>query len=299
MAKTVAKKTAASKPKSNTKQAFSEMPRVALPGSNRPALAGSTADTRLKARAQITVSVIVRRKQSIPASAIEGGVHLSRAQYRASHGADPEAVKAVTAFAKEFGLSAAAEPARRTVFVTGTVSDLQTAFGVMLYPHTADGQTLRLRRGDICLPESLIPYVEAVLGLDNRPQTVPHFRVVEPRASSASFTPVQVAQLYKFPTGGAKGQTIALIELGGGFRAADITAYFKALGVAAPKVTAVLVDKAKNAPTTADGADGEVMLDIDVAGGAAPGANIAVYFAPNTDQGFVDAITTAIHDTAN
>ena len=97
----------------------------------------------------------------------------------------------------------------------------------------------------------------------------------------------------------AKGQTIALIELGGGFRAADITAYFKSLGLTAPKVTAVLVDKAKNAPTTADGADGEVMLDIDVAGAAAPGANIAVYFTPNTDQGFVDAITTAIHDTTN
>ena len=31
----------------------------------------------------------------------------------------------------------------------------------------------------------------------------------------------------------------------------------------------------------------------------APDANIAVYFAPNTDAGFLDAITTAIHDTTN
>src|SRR5262249_17303353 len=44
------------------------------------------------------------------------------------------------------------------------------------------------------------------------------------------------------------------------------------------------------------GPDGEVELDIEVAGSVAPGAQIAVYFAPNTDQGFIDAITTAVHD---
>lgn len=295
MAKAAVKKTAAKKT-ATLKTVFATEPRVALPGSNRPALAGST-EAPFKGRGTVTVSVIVRRKIALPQAAIDGA-HLSRAQYRASHGADPAAVKAVTVFAKEFGLTAVADAPRRTVFVTGPLADLQKAFGVMLYQHTADGQTLRLRKGDICLPEELIPYVEAVLGLDNRPQAEAHFRVL-PRAAGTSYTPVQVAQLYNFPQVSAKGQTIGLIELGGGFRAADVTAYFKSLDITAPKVTAVLVDKAKNAPTTASGADGEVMLDIDVAGAAAPGANIAVYFAPNTDQGFVDAITTAIHDTTN
>jgi len=41
------------------------------------------------------------------------------------------------------------------------------------------------------------------------------------------------------------------------------------------------------------------MLDIEAAGAVAPGANIVVYFAPNSSQGFLDAITTAVHDTAN
>jgi len=40
------------------------------------------------------------------------------------------------------------------------------------------------------------------------------------------------------------------------------------------------------------------MLDIEVAASVAPGAKVAVYFAPNTDQGFIDAITTAVHYTA-
>jgi kumamolisin len=59
------------------------------------------------------------------------------------------------------------------------------------------------------------------------------------------------------------------------------------------------VDKGKNKPTNANSADGEVMLDIEVAASVAPGAKIVVYFTPNTDQGFTDAITTAVHDTTH
>ncbi len=92
----------------------------------------------------------------------------------------------------------------------------------------------------------------------------------------------------------------ALIELGGGFRPADLDSYFKGLGVGSPTVTAVSVDHAQNTPTgDANGPDGEVMLDIEVVGAIVPQATIAVYFAPNTDAGFLDAITTAIHDTTN
>jgi kumamolisin len=62
----------------------------------------------------------------------------------------------------------------------------------------------------------------------------------------------------------------------------------------------VSVDGAGNTPTgNPNSADGEVALDIEVAGAIAPGAKIVVYFGPNTDQGFLDAVTTAIHDSAN
>jgi kumamolisin len=66
-----------------------------------------------------------------------------------------------------------------------------------------------------------------------------------------------------------------------------------------PQVISVSVDGGTNSPTTPDSADGEVMLDIEVAGSIAPAAKIVVYFAPNTDQGFLDAITTAVHDSTN
>ena len=64
----------------------------------------------------------------------------------------------------------------------------------------------------------------------------------------------------------------------------------------APTVIPVGVDGATNAPTgSVDGPDGEVVLDIEVSGSLAPQATIVVYFAPNTDRGFLDAVTTAVH----
>jgi kumamolisin len=117
-------------------------------------------------------------------------------------------------------------------------------------------------------------------------------------AAGVSYTPPDIAKLYNFPTGvNGAGETIALIELGGGYRMPDLVEYFSSFGIGpAPSVTPVSVLGAGNAPTGPGSSDAEVMLDIEVAGAIAPGAQIAVYFAPNTDQGFLAAINTAIHD---
>jgi len=150
--------------------------------------------------------------------------------------------------------------------------------------------------------------VDGVFGLDNRPQAKPHFRRRQPRdgngtdSASLSYTPLQVEGFYNYPTttNGA-GQCIALIELGGGYTTTDLSNYWSQLGMTqTPNVSAVPIGNGSNAPTgDPDGPDGEVMLDIEVAGAIAPGANIVVYFADNTDAGFLNAITTAVHDTTN
>jgi len=115
-----------------------------------------------------------------------------------------------------------------------------------------------------------------------------------------SYTPLQVAALYGFPSGNGKGQCVGIVELGGGYRPSDLTQYFSGIKVGSPNVIAVSVDHAQNAPTgDANGPDGEVMLDIEVVGALAPAAHIAVYFGPNTDAGFLDAVTSAIHDSVN
>jgi kumamolisin len=293
--------------------------RVVLPGSEKAPLTAATGEKPAPPGSLITVSVLVRRKNPLNTKRL-GKDRLTRTQYRAQHAADPAAIKLVRAFAKEFGLTvdkATPKPERRMIMLTGTVAAMQKAFDVTLMQKTLDGNTYRVREGSIRLPAELAGAVEAVLGLDNRPQATPHFRVLGSQinantagtegfarahasAANSSYTPVQVAQLYQFPQGAtAAGQTIGIIELGGGYRTADLTAYFKGLGQKAPKVTAVSVDKGKNSPSNANGADGEVMLDIEVSAAVAPGAKIVVYFAPNTDQGFIDAIGSAVHDTTN
>ncbi len=178
---------------------------------------------------------------------------------------------------------------------------MQKAFGTKLAYYEAHGVRYRGRTGDLTLPATLAPSVMAVLGLDNRPVAKPHFRrrTRKPAAQTAgTFTPPQIAQLYNFPTNvNGTGQTIGIIELGGGYSATDLTNYFQQLGITEPTITAVSVDSGQNQP--GGDADDEVMLDIEVAGSIAPGANIVVYFAPNTDQGFHDAIATAANDTTN
>ena len=297
-------------------------PRTVLPGSEKAPFVQTAAEKPAPSGTKITVSVIVRRKSPLKVANRTGKERLTHAQYRQRHGADPEAVKLVRTFAKEYGLTVAPDtpgPERRTIKLIGTIAAMQKAFGVTLVHKTHEGTTYRVREGSITLPSKLVGPVEAVLGLDNRPQAQPHFRVfgeagdisaklaqgsgfAQPHAGAAnvSYTPPQVAALYQFPSNAsAAGQTIGIIELGGGYKTTDLAAYFKSISQKAPTICAVSVDGGKNAPTNANSADGEVMLDIEVAASVAPGANVVVYFTPNTDQGFIDAIANAVHDTKN
>jgi kumamolisin len=292
-----------------TSPRFASQPRVSLPGSDKAAFThpvATTVPTAHPPNSPVTVSVILRRKSPLKLSTLgQPKARLTRTQYASQHGAEAASIKLVKAFAKEFGLTVATTPSTRTLHLTGTAAAMQKAFSVALKLHAIDGHKYRVREGEICLPKELSGHVVAVLGLDNRPQAQPHFRVrktpagtnIVAHAVNTSYTPVQVGQLYGFPAGAtAAAQTIGIIELGGGYKTADLTAYFKTLGMKAPKVTTVSVDKGKNAPSNANSADGEVMLDIEVCAAVAPGAKIVVYFAPNTDQGFIDAITNAVHD---
>src|ERR1700738_3926230 len=223
---------------------FTTQSRSVLSGSEKLPLAKAGDEKPAPSAGTVTVSVIVRRKEPLQAAHVRGEQRLTRAQFNASHAADPAAVKLVEGFAKEFGLTVQAgtpAPGRRTMKLTGTVANMQRAFGVSLAQKTIDGVDYRLREGSINLPSELQGYVVAVLGLDDRPQAEPHFRILgeqgavaaqaaqgqgfaHPHAgSSTSFTPVQVAQLYQFPNGiTASGQTIGIIELGGGFRQGGI-----------------------------------------------------------------------------
>jgi kumamolisin len=276
---------------------------VPLAGSGKVLPAGATIEGKLNEQELISVTAILARKAPLAEAALLKP--LERETYFATYGADPAQVALVEQFAFHNGLTVVESSlAKRRVILNGTVKAMKAAFNVQLhcYKNDATGQTFRGRSGHISIASELEGVVVGILGLDNRAVAHAHFRMEKkkkkkPAAPPTTFNPPQVAALYGFPSGvtGA-GQTVGIIELGGGFSPTDLATYFKSLGVTAPTVTAVSVDGGANTPGGA--ADGEVMLDIEVVGSIAPGANIAVYFAPNTDQGFIDAITDAAHDTA-
>jgi kumamolisin len=289
-----------------------------LQGSERSAMPGAHAVGAAAPDERLEVTLVLRRRGAAvlldrAARLLRGerfAQHLSREQFAEQFGHDPADVARVGQFAHDFGLVVVDEhAARRTMVLSGTVTQFNAAFGVELQTFEHPGGSYRGRTGPIHLTDALAGIVEGVFGLDNRPQATPHFRVRGnpgnvrwhgQAGASISYTPPQVARMYGFPSATGQGQCIAIIELGGGYRGSDLQTYFKSLGIATPKVTAVSVDHGRNNATgDGNGPDGEVMLDIEVAASVAPAASIVVYFSPNTDAGFMDAVTTAVHDTTN
>lgn len=282
-------------------------PRIVLLGSFRT-LPNYPRSGELDPLEQVEISVRVRRKKPLVLNELTLSP-LSHEAYVAEFGASSEDVKLVENFAAENGLSVTEFSfPRRTVNLMGTIQKLEEAFAVKLFRfEDPAGHSFRGRSGNIHIPRKLADVIEGVFGLDNRVAASAKFQyakrhgaIIRASASTVSYTGDQLARIYNFPSGvTGKGQTIGIIELGGGFTTQDISTYFIGLGLKPPSVNAVLVDGATNSPSSPNGPDAEVMLDIEVAGAVAPESNLVVYFAPNTDAGFLDCVTTAIHDSVN
>ncbi len=305
----------------------------ALPGSSRRVRPGTRRVADAPAEEPVEVTVVLRRASDVPGAQIPGDqcagdqgagdqgagyngagdqgaavaraatdrpVRISRSDAARLLGADPADVRAVQDFAQRHGLAVSSvDLAARTVVLVGTVALMNAAFGVDLGIYQ-DGSTFRGREGAVHVPADLIPAVVAVLGLDNRRQARTHFRrravpAAAELATGLSYPPQEVARRYRFPAGAdGSGQTVAVIELGGGYRPTDLQVYFAAQGLRTPQVSAVAVGGVGNAP--GGDADAEVALDVEVIGAIAQGARQVVYFGPNTTDGFYNAIAAAVHD---
>ncbi|SEP53046.1 S53 family peptidase [Amycolatopsis saalfeldensis] len=276
---------------------------VVLPGSARSELAGAEVLRPVEPGGTVTATVLLRRRAELDPELVVGPGTITPAELAERYGAADEDLQRVREVLTGAGLTITGTHAgSRRVSVSGTAQAMATFFGTELnlvhYPGGGAPEH-RARSGDLHLPAELAGVVVGVLGLDDRPQSRAQFRLHAQPAAAQGFTPDQLGRLYAFPDGtDGTGQTVAIIELGGGFKPGDLTAYFGGLKITPPQVTAVEVDGAKNAPTgDPSSADGEVLLDIEVIGALAPRAAQLVYFAPNTDQGFLDAVSTAVHAT--
>ena len=294
---------------------------VPLPGSERSELPGATPVQAGRDDSQvITVTVLLRRRAQVPTELVEGPETISASELGERYGADPADAQLVSEVLGSYGLTVTEyHLASRRLKVSGTIAAMEAAFGTTLtevtspHPDGSGSVRHRYRTGGLSVPAQLSGIITAVVGLDDRPQARAQFRRAPGAGSRASAEPddgpsapaaakgspltaPQVASFYQFPAGtDGTGQAVAIIELGGGYTASDLSTYFSGLGLSVPSVTAVGVDGGSNSP--GQEADGEVELDIEVVGGVAPGAVQYVYFAANTDQGFIDAISQAVHAT--
>jgi kumamolisin len=308
-------------------------------GQKQTKLAGSTKHRLPNAEvvgevpsAEFRVTVTVRRSNELPSIEAQSKqkpgerTYMTHAEHAEKHGADPADIAKVESFARENGLRVTnANASQRTVTLSGSAAAYGKAFGVELKMYKTGAVAYRGREGDILIPENLQGIVTSVTGLDNRPFAKPHYRIRRGTARAAGaagatadtssaaasvptgFTPLQLASLYNFPQNlDGTGQTIAILELGGGFHSQELTTYFQNLGIAKPPsvTAATYTNGGTNKPGTnaldPNNPDVEVMLDIEVSGSIAPGAKIVVYFAPDaTDQSFLGVMNAILGDTVN
>jgi len=283
-----------------------------LGGSNKKFHADFDSLPALPPREKFSVTIRVRRKSPLPPWS---GQRMTHREHARLHGADPADFALIGSWAIGSRLSVVStNQATREMVVRGTARAFQKAFSTDLRIADFNGQKRRVRQGEISIPAALAPVISSVTGLDNRPFAKPHYRVARSVAHSAlaaapaenAFTPVELATLYNFPEPfDGTGQTIAILELDGGFRPTELAQYFQEVGIRQPAVTVV--------PFSGGGAnnpgvnaldpfcrDAEVMLDLQVAGAMAPGAKILVYFArDDSDESFLAAMSAIVHDSVN
>jgi kumamolisin len=230
------------------------------------------------------------------------GPRLSRAECGRRHSTLQTVIDRVVQYAGGHGLTVShASAAEHCVRLSGTYAEAQSAFEPeQIGRYRWGNRDLICRSGHLHVPPDLAEHVVAIMGFDQRPIARPHFRI-RPRTTPAmvAYDPTQVAQRYGFPTDvtGAN-ETIALIELGGGYEASQVSSYFAAKNIhRTGTLEAVSVDDTSTSPSGgAGGPDGEVQLDIEVAGSIAPAANIAVYIGGNSSRAFLDTVSAAVHD---
>jgi kumamolisin len=149
-------------------------------------------------------------------------------------------------------------------------------------------------------PVKQTPANQVAFGLENRPFAGPFHSVTAARSGTMFRRDFQqISERYRFPPGfSGKGETIGILAFGGAVSRSDLARYFHQQIGRVPDLRFESVG-ANNLPNQDSRHDTEVTLDIQLAGGLAPGARIVTYFAPNSEQGWIDALDRAIHDERN
>ncbi len=180
---------------------------------------------------------------------------------------------------------------RLTVTAQGTRSQVEQAFAVAIDDYQLGGRTFQANAAEPSLPATIAPMVRSISGLNN-------LAVPEPLLSPAPALPRSIGTAYGtglLPPGiNGTGQTIALIEFDN-FNPQDVVNWLQASGLPAGLINQVRTVNVNGgtAPSNTLGTT-EVLLDIDMVLGIAPGTNVVVVVAPQ-GTATIDVINSAFN----
>jgi kumamolisin len=234
---------------------------------------------------------------------------LTPAQFRKRYCASRSDADKVAKILKRYGLKVDSTMLEtRSMRISGTVAAVEAAFHARLAIYESKGQgRYRDREDDYKVPPGLDGIITAILGLGQR-------RVVKKRLAEGrdavvrkAYGPADFERHYRFPHGDAAGQKIAIAEFVDEWFPDDVAAYCRFYKRPVPKIATVPIHmRLRNRKRVAklgssDRSDAisdakEVMMDTEIIAGLCPKAAISVYFAHDTQKGWVDMLDRVIRD---
>jgi kumamolisin len=285
----------------------------ALPG------ASAFADTSLSTPEQVSF-ILKERGVSQLEAAVTSGLksYDSVGRFAAKYGANPGVVAALASYLSLFGIKVRVFPGNVDVSASGTAGEFDAALSVQQknYHVPAQGTTGQEVPAQTCysatsapeLPFDLSQYVLAVLGLTNYAPFLSHTvhlnATTKPSTASTAagtagnYLPSDFASHYGlsslYTKANGNGETIGIVTLASVDPGAPQYFWKNIAKIPATGRTVTIdnVDGGAGPPSDAAGT-GETDLDVEQSGGVAPGANLIVYQAPNTDPGFADGFFAA------
>jgi kumamolisin len=279
---------------------------VVLKGSARQPRPGSKVLGTTGPDEWIEITLKLKRKSPLP-DLTGRPQRISRAELEANYGAAPADVEKVRTVLTGLGMTIIQEdPASASMKAGGPADIVEDTFGIKLLKYAHEDENYRGRRGNLHIPSELEGIVTGVFGLDTRRMVKkrPHRKRIKSldlarrkAAARSWFFPAELASIYNFPDGDGSGQTVGILEFGGGYFEDDLATFAQNANIQMPTVKTVSIN---NTPTDQkDGAEGEVMLDVEVVAGVCPKATIVLYFSTFDENGWISALDTAVHDAEN
>ena len=277
--------------------------RVAVPGTNRIDWPGTFLVDAVRSDAPILLTAWLRpraggeldvaRAMALATTAPASRIYDERAALQRRTTADDNDVELLRAYCASFAIDII-ERHWRSVVMHGALSQLIEAFGATAGMYeTSDKRRFRLRVGSLNVPPHIAAIVRGPFGIHQWPRS----RALGPLHShTVPLSARDVAERYRFPDADGSGQTVAVLQLRGEFRAADFAACMQAQNITAAVPTVKRVDNAELTHTIVTEKDVESAIDTQIVGALAPGARIVVYAAPDNERGVLDAIRTALFD---